>query len=102
MNKLSILGLAAVLTVAAVTSADAVEPYPWDLETGREVVIIGTGGAALLGGHLFQSGRQPLTPEELAALDRSDIWSFDRSATYRWSPGAAKASDSEDFSLKSV
>ena len=87
------LGLAALLTVSAATSGTAVEPYPWDLETGREVVIIGTGGALLVTGHLLDAGDHPFTPAELAAMDRSQVWAFDRGATRRWSPTAKRWSD---------
>lgn len=33
------------------------------------------------------------TPQQIQALNRNDIWKVDRSATYRWSPKCATASD---------
>jgi membrane-associated phospholipid phosphatase len=73
--------------------AFAEEPYPYELDTGRELAITGTAlfllGASQLAGH-DDSG---FSEEDLGRLDRSRIWGLDRSTTYRWSPTAAKVSD---------
>lgn len=54
-------------------------------------------GAAALGTltpafFLSKTNRAP-TLDELPSLNRNDVWKFDRSATYRWSPRTATASD---------
>jgi len=49
---------------------------------------IGIFAADLL---LFENA--PITVTEINALDRADIWSFDRQATFNFSPGARNTSD---------
>ncbi len=65
----------------------------YDLQSDRELAL-GATGLGLFGvGYLVDRGFEPLTPEEISALDPADVNALDRSATDNWSPGAAKASD---------
>jgi hypothetical protein len=85
------LVLLACVTLCPVSRAQQHFPYelnPW-LDGG-----LAAGGVALLAGAVVvQQGQEPLTPEEVAALDPADINGFDRSATEQWSPTAADVSD---------
>lgn len=69
---------------------------PYETSGGAEAAALGTA-AALWGlgwwADADSPDNRPLIPEEVKALDRSMVNSFDRSATYNWSPGAAHASD---------
>ena len=69
---------------------------PYSLDPGREAAIL--GGGILLGIvdlNLIENTK-PIRIEELAALSRANVNSFDRGATYNWSP---KAADWSDFLL---
>ncbi len=74
-------------------AAFAVEPWPWDLQDGREAALLGTGAGLFAAGWLAGRDRAPLTPDELLALDASRVNAFDRPATRRWSEGADQVSD---------
>ena len=71
----------------------ASDPFPYELDTGREIVLTGTGLALLGSSRVVANGREPLTPTEIDQLDRSEIGGFDRSATENWSPTASRVSD---------
>ena len=73
--------------------APAAEEFPYDLENGQEAAVVSISAAFFGLGLIVERDTAPLTPEEIAALDPGSINWFDRSATRRWSPGAAKASD---------
>ena len=66
---------------------------PYSLETGREITIF--GGGILLGVVDLKiiENTEPIPLEELRALSRKNVNSFDRGATYNWSPQAADWSD---------
>jgi membrane-associated phospholipid phosphatase len=85
------MGLLIAINLAGTVQAS--DDFPYELETGTEAAV--TGSAAILFGfgYLADAGFELLTPEEIAELDPDSINWFDRSATRRWSPGAAKASD---------
>lgn len=79
--------------LAGTTFVHADDDFPYNLEDGREAAVLG-GTAVLFGlGFWADQAYEPLTPDEIAALEPESINWFDRSATRRWSPGAAKASD---------
>ena len=88
----TIFTLAAVLALPPVT-AHAASPFPYNLRTGREAALAATGTSLLLTSLILAHDNTPLTPAELAALDRDGLPSLDRAATRHWMPGAAKASD---------
>jgi membrane-associated phospholipid phosphatase len=58
------------------TSDVRVSPYSLDLK--RELAIFGTGAAMLTASVIIKSNMDPLTEEEVAALDPMDIPAFDR------------------------
>ena len=66
---------------------------PYSLETGREIAIF--GGGIILGVVDLKiiENTEPIPYEELKTLSRKNINSFDRGATYNWSPQAADWSD---------
>lgn len=82
------------MMVAGLTHpAHADEPFPYDMETGREIGLV-LGAAAAFGvGYWVQKDFRPLIPEEVDALDAAMVNSFDRSVIGNWSPGADTASD---------
>ena len=73
--------------------AAAIDPFPYELDTSREIALTGTGLALLGLSWMVATGREPLTSAEIDQLDRADIGGFDRSATENWSPAAGRASD---------
>jgi membrane-associated phospholipid phosphatase len=87
----------ACLVTAGILAGSAGSPaaadFPYDLEEGREAAAISITAAFFGLGLIADRGFEPLTPEEIARLDPESINWFDRSATRRWSPGSAKASD---------
>ncbi|WP_461088433.1 phosphatase PAP2 family protein [Spirosoma gilvum] len=66
---------------------------PYDLRTGREVGLLGAGAVTLGASVALTKAIDPLTPAEIASLNRGDISSFDRNATFHWSTSADKLSD---------
>ncbi|GAB3893556.1 phosphatase PAP2 family protein [Spirosoma agri] len=71
---------------------------PYQLSTGREAILLGAGVATFGTSVLLDKAVDPLTPAEVAALNRDDINAFDRSATRNWNPSIAKVSDITLFS----
>ena len=76
-----------------VQSSFAQTPSPYELKTGREITLLGVGAAIQGGLFAFNSTIDPLTPADVSALNRADVNSFDRKATYHWSTSADKLSD---------
>ncbi|GAB3697015.1 hypothetical protein GCM10027592_20750 [Spirosoma flavus] len=66
---------------------------PYELRTGRELTLLGAGGATLGGSFALSHTIDPLTPAEINVLKRSDVNSFDQKATFHWSTTADKLSD---------
>ena len=88
-----------LLLHAAALPAGAADEFPYDLESGRETAIIGTTAGLFGVGWLDDRGYEPLTPEEIAAMDPSSLPAIDRAATRRWSPMADHASDIMVYTL---
>ncbi|MEO6759026.1 MAG: phosphatase PAP2 family protein, partial [Saprospiraceae bacterium] len=65
---------------------------PYALKTGRELTWLGVGAVSLGAGQVIQKSVDPLTPAQIAVLNRADINSFDRKATFRYSASADKLS----------
>ena len=61
----------------------------WQKELG--FIIAGTG--LLTSGLILNQQIEPLTEEQVSILSRDQVWAFDRSATYNYSPNAANASN---------
>ena len=76
-----------------VEPAEAQSARPYELDTRRDLAMSAVGLGVLAVGFAVQSNIQPLTPQEIEALDPADVNGFDRSATKKWSPTASHASD---------
>jgi len=70
---------------------DAQSPYKLNFE--REATIFGLGTALTVVTLKLNDDIEPLTIPEIGLLNRSDINSFDRDATYNWSSQSGIASD---------
>ncbi|WP_155297250.1 phosphatase PAP2 family protein [Spirosoma aerolatum] len=66
---------------------------PYQLRTGREIGLLGAGAVTLGASVALTNAIDPLTTAEIASLNRGDISSFDRNATFHWSTSADKWSD---------
>ncbi len=84
------IGVATLLVPAV---AEAQDEFPYELESGREIGLVAAGGATLGLALLLDHHTAVLDSAFITTLDRSQVNSFDRGATHRWSPTAAKASD---------
>lgn len=70
-------------------------PPPYHFSWKREIPYLTMGVGLTTAGLLLQNYNpaKPYTAEELEFLDRNDVNSFDRPATYNWDPNAAFRSD---------
>jgi membrane-associated phospholipid phosphatase len=94
MTRIVILLLGALAMQPALgEAAAAADEFPYETEGGQEAAVLGSAAVLFGLGLWADQSYEPLTPEEIAALDPESINWFDRSATRQWSPGAAKASD---------
>jgi len=91
--KITITLMAVWLLVQATGPSHALAGDKYELDGGKEATVLGSSVILFGLGLWVDQGYEPLTPEEIARLDPATINSFDRAATSRWSPGAAKASD---------
>jgi len=66
---------------------------PYTLNTGREFVISGAGAGALGVSILLDRRVEPLTPEQIEALDINAVPAIDRWVTRQWSLPAQRTSD---------
>jgi hypothetical protein len=66
---------------------------PYTLNTGREAVLLGAGVATYGAAFALNTSLDPLTPAQAGELNVSNVPSFDRSATTRYSAALARASD---------
>jgi membrane-associated phospholipid phosphatase len=66
---------------------------PYTLDVKRESIIFGSAIGFGIIGLTVNDDIVPFTLDEINALDRQDVNTFDRGATYNWSPAAANASD---------
>jgi len=90
-GRTTALALLACLSLCA--PAPAQERFPYELKPWLDAGLT-AGGVALVGGAVaVYLGQDPLTPDEIAALDPADLNGFDRSASEQWSTAAADVSD---------
>lgn len=66
---------------------------PYQLRIGRELAIFGVGAATGVSALVLEQQVIPLTTGDISALNRADINTFDRRATYRLSTTADQVSD---------
>ncbi|RKY97927.1 MAG: phosphoesterase PA-phosphatase [Ignavibacteriae bacterium] len=66
---------------------------PYSLDTGREIAIFGSGVLLGIVDIKLIENKDPINYEELSHLSRENVNSFDRGATYNWSPSAAEWSN---------
>lgn len=66
---------------------------PYELKTGREVALFGTGVGLLGGGYLLHKKLEPLTLTQINALEAEGISRFERWVTTRRSVSSNTASD---------
>ncbi len=91
--KITITLLATCILAQTFVPTAALADDKYELEGGKEASVLGSSAILFGLGLWVDRGYEPLTPEEIAQLDPATINGFDRGATGRWSPGAAKASD---------
>ena len=70
----------------------ALAQSPYALKTGRELTWLGVGAVSLGVSEVVKKSVDPLTPAQVAALNRADVNSFDRNATFHYSTSADKLS----------
>ena len=67
-------------------------PFPYEFKK-RDFFLLPLGlGMTVLGSSLIDN-QDPITLDEIRLLDRNHVNSFDRSATYNWSPKWSNRSD---------
>ncbi len=81
------------LTIAASFYGNGFAQSPYKVDVTKESIIFGSG--FIIAGITFtvNDDIQPLTIPEINMLNREDVNSFDRGATYKWSPAQATLSD---------
>jgi membrane-associated phospholipid phosphatase len=87
------IALALLACVTLSTASQAQERFPYKLDPWLDGGLTAGGVALVAGAVAVYQGQDPLTPDEIAALDPGDINGFDRSATEQWSTTAANVSD---------
>ena len=87
------LTLLMVASLALPASARGQEAFPYRYRTGWDVGIIATGAALFATDILISKKVDPLTPEQIQALDPSMVNSFDRIATRNYSTSSRTVSD---------
>jgi membrane-associated phospholipid phosphatase len=85
---LTVLVLAGLLGPGPARAGDR-----YELDGGREALLVGTGLLAGAGGYHLARNQTPLSAAEVAACERGQINGLDRFATRRWSDTADTASD---------
>ena len=82
-----------ILAIFVLSQSNIFSQSPYSLDAGREIAIF--GGGILLGivDLKIIENTEPIPYDELKTLSRKNINSFDRGATYNWSPQAADWSD---------
>lgn len=91
LSKTRLVG--GVLIVYQLAFSVSFAQSPYELKTGREITLLGVGGASL--GASFALGHtiEPLTQTEINSLNLNDINKLDRRAIYQYSTTADRLSD---------
>ncbi len=98
MPRMSLILLTLLYSVSLLQGCPAAAQSDFPYENSAEADLTVVGSSALLFGLGYwvnseSPNNRPFILEEVGALDRSSINSFDQWATYRYSPEAAKISD---------
>ena len=80
-----------VLLVLLPTTSYAQSPYK--TSWSNDGPVLGVGIVFGVTGLIFDTGIQPLSAQDIAGLSRESLNSFDRSATFRYSPSISRTSD---------
>ncbi|MBN2529119.1 MAG: phosphatase PAP2 family protein [Deltaproteobacteria bacterium] len=67
--------------------------FPYALFPAKDIALSAMGVTLSVGGLIWSQSINDLSEHQIDALNSSDVNAFDRSATRRWSSGAATASD---------
>jgi membrane-associated phospholipid phosphatase len=86
-------GVGVVLLLSIAAPLGAQQAFPYRLRGLREGILLGTGAATFALAVDLNARMDPLTTDEIAALDPATINGFDRPATERWAPTASHVSD---------
>ncbi len=78
---------------AVMFNASFAAQSPYELYASQDNLLLGGAAVGGLTAWLLNGGIEPLTAEQIAALDREDINAFDRPATYNYSEHSADLSD---------
>ena len=82
-----------IVSILPTSTSNLNAQSPYSLKINREVVIFSGGVALTIVDRELIKKTVPLTINELNNLSRENVNSFDRAATYNWSPSAADLSD---------
>ena len=82
-----------ILLILLLIPLMATAQSPYQLDWKKESILIGSGILAYSGSFYLESKIDPLSLEDIYALDRADINSFDRKASFFFSDKARRASD---------
>jgi membrane-associated phospholipid phosphatase len=82
-----------LLIVLLIASFQLNAQSPFKFRYAVDVPIISVGLGTAVGGFVHEKKRAAISLSELQMLDRLNISTFDRSASYNWNPKAAKWSD---------
>lgn len=86
-------------TFLSLTGAMAQSTFPYQLGK-KDFLLAPLSAAAFVSSEVLDKKKFNLTLEEIQALDRQSINSFDRGATYNWSKSAERFSDIPEQTLR--
>lgn len=93
MKKSISLILTVFLLLTGVHFSQVSAQHVYQLKYYTDIPIGALGLGTLTASYFIGKKNEAPTPEHIMQLKREDVWRFDRSATHRWSPGSATASD---------
>jgi membrane-associated phospholipid phosphatase len=92
-TSILLAGLLAASLSTVTASAQTAEPFPYRFRAGWDVAFTVSGVAMFATDILVTKEVEPLTPEQVRALNPQTVGSIDRWATRKYSTVARKASD---------
>lgn len=91
MSGYKVLNTTFLTFLVIICNAQVDEPYEWS--KSRDLPLLFGGAGLFAGSHLVFSNQNPLTISEIAALDRTNVSRFDRSALDNYSKKSGTISD---------